>query len=485
MLDRFDKLPGEWKVGKSPAFLKRIVLIMCIGMFPIFNTLSAEASLDTIYHIYIDELYIGTVDSKDVVQQVIDEEIDKGSKIYENFKILLDETISMIPERSFRIAAHRNEEVISYLSEHLSIVAQVKMIIIDGQVVGYFNSKEEASKVLEKYKMKFVTAEDLNNLGGQQEEQHEKGKAELSVDESRISNVEFSKGVSIQSGVISPDKVLDVDEGVKLLERGTLADEVHKVNQGEVMGEIAEQYDLSTKELLTLNPDLTEDSLLQIDQEINVTAYRPFIDVLVTEEKRVAEEINYDVKVVESDDLYKGEEEIKQEGKNGSKEVAYQLERKNGLLVKQKVLSENIIHKPIDKVIIKGTKVIPSRGTGKLTWPANGGYVSSYQGKRWGSYHKGIDIAGPSNRRIVAADHGVIESAGYNNSGYGNKIVINHNNGMKTVYAHLASFQVKAGQVVEKGAAIGIMGSTGRSTGIHLHFEVYQDGNLQNPMKYY
>src|SRR5699024_10251340 len=104
--------------------------------------------------------------------------------------------------------------------------------------------------------------------------------------------------------------------------------------------------------------------------------------------------------------------------------------------------------------------------------------------ERWGRTHKGIDIARPSNRAILAADHGVVTSAGYNSGGYGNKIVINHNNGMKTIYAHLDSISVKSGQKVEKGMEIGVMGSTGRSTGIHLHFEVYKNGKLKNPMSY-
>lgn len=119
-----------------------------------------------------------------------------------------------------------------------------------------------------------------------------------------------------------------------------------------------------------------------------------------------------------------------------------------------------------------------------MAWPAVGGYISSHLGERWGKMHKGIDIARPSNRNILAADNGVVESAGYNNGGYGNKIVINHNNGMKTVYAHLSSIDVKVGQVVEKGSKIGVMGSTGNSTGIHLHFEVYKSGSLENPTEY-
>lgn len=125
-------------------------------------------------------------------------------------------------------------------------------------------------------------------------------------------------------------------------------------------------------------------------------------------------------------------------------------------------------------------------GGGVLAWPTQGGYISSHMGNRGGRLHKGIDIA-RTNRStsppIFAADSGTVVSAG-SSGAYGNRVVIDHNNGMRTVYAHLASISVKPGQTVSRGSKIGVMGTTGRSTGIHLHFEVYVNGSLQNPMKY-
>ena len=115
-------------------------------------------------------------------------------------------------------------------------------------------------------------------------------------------------------------------------------------------------------------------------------------------------------------------------------------------------------------------------------WPASGGYVSSKMGYRWGKMHKGIDIARPSNYTIKSADNGVVVSAGYD-GGYGNKVVIDHQNGYRTVYAHLASISVSSGQTVPSGSKIGVMGSTGDSTGIHLHFEVYKNGSRVDPLQ--
>lgn len=120
---------------------------------------------------------------------------------------------------------------------------------------------------------------------------------------------------------------------------------------------------------------------------------------------------------------------------------------------------------------------------GYLAWPTVGGYISSYVGPRWGRQHKGLDIARPSNYNILAAASGVVTKAGYT-GGFGNRIEIEHSNGLKTLYAHLSSINVTVGQEVNTGTVIGIMGSTGNSTGIHLHFELYKDGALQDPMDY-
>lgn len=127
-------------------------------------------------------------------------------------------------------------------------------------------------------------------------------------------------------------------------------------------------------------------------------------------------------------------------------------------------------------------RITPDAGTvvasGAFVWPA-GGTIS--QNFAW--YHKGMDIANRAAPNIVAADAGKIVVAGWpDNYGYGNRVVIDHGNGYKTLYGHLSSIYVVSGQTVTRGAAIGKMGSTGRSTGTHLHFEVINNGVYLNPL---
>lgn len=105
---------------------------------------------------------------------------------------------------------------------------------------------------------------------------------------------------------------------------------------------------------------------------------------------------------------------------------------------------------------------------------------------RWGSFHKGIDIAGDWGTAIVAADSGRVAdvTTGWG-GGYGNSILIDHGNGYSTRYAHCSSLRVSVGQQVTKGQLIAYEGSTGDSTGPHLHFEVRINGNPTNPRNYF
>ncbi|MDD4410216.1 MAG: M23 family metallopeptidase [Candidatus Shapirobacteria bacterium] len=115
-------------------------------------------------------------------------------------------------------------------------------------------------------------------------------------------------------------------------------------------------------------------------------------------------------------------------------------------------------------------------GEGNFMWPTSGVIT-----QRFSWYHKAVDIANHSNPTIVAAQGGTVTTAGWNGGGYGNYVVVNHGNGYSTLYGHMLnnSMVVKAGQVVKQGQKLGIMGSTGRSTGTHLHFEVRTtNGNI-------
>lgn len=116
---------------------------------------------------------------------------------------------------------------------------------------------------------------------------------------------------------------------------------------------------------------------------------------------------------------------------------------------------------------------------GPMLWPTLSRRITQYFGWR----HTGLDLGAPSGTAIYAADDGVVESSGWMR-GYGNQVLINHGNGIKTRYAHNSRNYVVVGERVTKGDTIAAMGSTGWSTGPHLHFEIIHHGRFRNPLEY-
>lgn len=137
---------------------------------------------------------------------------------------------------------------------------------------------------------------------------------------------------------------------------------------------------------------------------------------------------------------------------------------------------------PVALPIARIRQTTPDAGAvsafGQFVWPTNGVITQRFL---W--YHPGIDIANKAMPSILAADSGKVVVAGWpDNTGYGNRIIIDHGNGTRTLYGHLSSIGVVVGQTVTRGSVIGRMGSTGRSTGPHLHFEVSRNGVKVNPL---
>jgi len=119
------------------------------------------------------------------------------------------------------------------------------------------------------------------------------------------------------------------------------------------------------------------------------------------------------------------------------------------------------------------------KGSSNFIWPTSGAITQYYV---W--YHKALDIANSSAPPVIAADSGTVVYAGCLNWGYGCHIIIDHGNGYQTLYGHLSSYSVEAGNSVGQASQIGVMGSSGRSTGTHLHFEIRSGGQLLNPLNF-
>lgn len=183
------------------------------------------------------------------------------------------------------------------------------------------------------------------------------------------------------------------------------------------------------------------------------------------------------IKILNSE-MYEKDEKVVAEGRVGK-----QIRKVTNSYINSEAVQTNesveIVDKGIPATIEVGTKKRPDTGTGVFIMPAKGRLTSPY-GERWGRMHKGLDIAAPVGTPVCAADNGVVICSEYKNS-FGNLVKIDHNNGYVTYYAHNSELLVKVGDTVSKGQMIAKMGSTGRSTGPHCHFEVLKDGVNINP----
>ncbi|PLR78287.1 peptidase M23 [Bacillus sp. V3-13] len=478
--NKLSKLTGNTKI-KQGIFTAFAVAALSFGTGT--NALANEESLTTVYYVYFGDQYIGTVTDKHVVQKLINEKLTAAKELNSNLDLTIGDDLTYIPEQVFRTKANaNNEEVLKKLETELTVGAEATALVIDGQQIAYVKDKSTAEAVIKQLKLQYVTEEQLKELEGRAAADPN-SLPPLKENETRILDVQLTKEVSFSEAKTTPNNILSVDEAVALLQKGTLEEKKYQVQEGDVLGSIANDHNLKLAELIAINPGLNEDTVLQIGDEVNITFLQPYVHVNVKKEVFKQENIPFQNETVEDASMPKGESQVKQEGKDGLRNVTYAISEQNGQVVEQQVLKEEVLQEAVNHVVVKGTKVIPSRGEGSFVWPAVGGYVSSKMGYRWEKMHKGIDIARPSDRTIKAADNGIVVSAGWD-GGYGNKIVIDHQNGFRTVYAHLDSMTVSAGQTVERGSKIGVMGATGDSTGVHLHFELYKNGNLEDPLNY-
>ena len=206
-------------------------------------------------------------------------------------------------------------------------------------------------------------------------------------------------------------------------------------------------------------------------------------------EKTRTEEVPFKTVYKNSNKLRYGVTETKQQGVNGSREVTLQLVQTNGVETARYEMKSTTLVEAVDAIVMQGAQVqTSSRSTTYVTeagmiWPTTAKRISSYYGTRSRGYHTGLDIDGNSGDPVWAAKDGTVLEAGYNGS-YGNDIVISHGDGLKTRYSHLKSISVSVGDKVTIGEQIGTEGSTGNSTGAHLHFEVIVNGDSVNPLNY-
>ena len=283
---------------------------------------------------------------------------------------------------------------------------------------------------------------------------------------------------AIKAAPAKGDETLTVDEAFKALLTGGKEEVVYVAEGTESLASVAKKFNMTVDEIKALNANW-EDPLHK-GSKINVLKAAPMITVTLDQEVKAQAPVAFKTVVREDANQLKSVKKVERAGKAGVVETTTAIQSKNGKVISSVTQSSCLVQETVDQIVVVGTK--KGVATGSFIKPTVG-RLSSPFGPRWGRFHYGIDLANRTGTDVIAADGGVVTRASMAGS-YGNLIIIDHQNGTSTRYAHLSAFNVKVGDVVGQGQSIGKIGSTGRSTGPHLHFEVRVGGVAKNPLNY-
>ncbi len=269
-----------------------------------------------------------------------------------------------------------------------------------------------------------------------------------------------------------------------LLNSVKAGEQTYTVEAGDCWSVIAEDHNMTSQDLLRMNPGYDIDKL-QIGDVLVTSQQVPYLTVRATQMEYYVADIPYEIEYVDDNTMWEGDTRIITKGAYGTADTVARVTYEGVNEVERVIESQTTITEPVTEVQARGTLERPSWApTGSFRWPTSGSITSKYGYRNifgGSSFHGGIDIANSYGTDIVAADGGVVCYAGWM-SGYGYLVQIDHQNGYVTYYGHNSSLLVSVGDKVFKGQHIAEMGSTGRSTGNHCHFEVRVNGERTNPM---
>ncbi len=439
------------------------------------------------YTVVLDGQVVGEISDPNKVDQLIADKSEQLKKADTPVLAELDEqVVTYTDERAYKKVtddAATLERLAGMLTTH-PIGVKVK---IDGEVVGIVRDQQTADALLQKVKDKYVTVkakkgaevQTLSLSAGGDKDKDDKLEKEV---QRTVTSVTFVEKVATEKAEdVDVSQIADPDELFKLLTKGEPVPRTYTVKEGDCVGCIASKFNISGEFIYKNNPWIKND-LIKVGDVIDLSTEKPpILNVNSTEQVVQIETIDPPIEYKTNDDMKVGQTKVISQGKEGQQQVTYRILNRNGEEIEEEIVDRKVLKEATPTIIMKGTKVIRGEGTGKFSWPVSGHRITSYLGKRWGRMHNGLDMVGNSN--IKAADDGVVIFSGYKGE-LGNCIIIDHKNGFQTVYGHMKKLKAKKGQIVEKGDSIGVMGSTGHSTGTHLHFEIHLNGKLKNPLSY-
>ncbi|HHY42823.1 MAG TPA: peptidoglycan DD-metalloendopeptidase family protein [Thermoanaerobacterales bacterium] len=391
-------------------------------------------------------------------------EIKKGLKARFKDKLSADvqfvQEIKATPVRAFGHKLDLEDDIIEKLEKTLTCKLKAVAINIDGKEVAMVKDKATAEKVLDQVKQHYI-----------------------SQTPGELIKLEVAEKVKLVERYVYAKDIISAEAAVDLILKGGVETRTYEVVEGDSLWTISRRENIPLEELIKANPQLKSEHELAIGDIINLTEVKPLLNVSILKKVTYEESIPFETETIKDNSMWTWDQKVKQEGQKGVKEVTAEVLFANGIKVSEQVIGEKVIKEPVKRIVAKGTKAeVAFRGNGRFAWPVVGTITSPY-GYRGREFHSGIDIAQSKGAPVRASNSGTVTFAGWR-GGYGNLVIINHGGGIETYYAHNSAITVSVGQKVEKGQQIAKVGSTGRSTGNHVHFEIRINGSPVNPLNY-
>ena len=301
--------------------------------------------------------------------------------------------------------------------------------------------------------------------------------------------VRFHNDVRIREGFYLDSSIVELSELEELINSKVDYSATYTIVKNDSPYRIADKNGISLETLYALNPEIDKNCF--VGQQVIVSEERPLLSVetVVTEQREV--KVAYESITIPDSSMSYGNSVVVTKGKNGKAVETVEKIYVAGILSETRVVSTTVTQEPVNEKIRRGThmstSIKPSQGDGTFDfdfkWPVNGGYetcdIDGYKG------HTGMDIGGvPVGTSIYAAADGIVIKSVKNTYGYGYHIIIDHGNGVQTLYAHCSKLYAKVGDEVKRGDKIALLGATGNAYGKHLHFEIRINGEYKDPEEY-
>lgn len=298
---------------------------------------------------------------------------------------------------------------------------------------------------------------------------------------------DFVEDVQVFPVELPANTVYDLESIYEVLTAYTIEEAYYTVEKGDTFNGIAYSLDMTPADLSALNPDININKIY-IGQQLVIQEAVPYLSVRTYENKTYEAVIPSPVEEIPTADLYIGNTKVKEQGEDGLALQNADITYVNGIEVDRTILTSETLEEATTTYTYVGTTPKPrTASNGYYIWPTSTHRITSPYGYRYifGSYsfHLGIDLGASYGSNIMASDGGKVTYAGWKGS-YGNLVIVTHDNGSQTYYAHCSKLLVSYGDKVYQGQTIAKVGSTGNSTGPHLHFEIRINGKTVDPQNY-